>query len=962
MKKISTLIITLTTVCISFANTARYRLVITDNPATTITIAWDQVSGTNSVVYYGTTDEGANFASYPLHKNVERTVSYRGMNNSFVKLNGLAANTNYYFVVKDSEGVSARFWFRTAPDQNVPMSFIAGGDSRNNRVPRVNANKLVSKIKPTAVFFGGDMTNADTNSDWIEWMDDWQNTTASDGRMFPIVPARGNHEGSNRSIYDLFNTPSTDVYYDITFGENLYTIFTLNSEIAEGGNQYAWLSDTVDTDNSLWKSAQYHKPMRPHTSGKSEGNGEYSNWAQLFYDEGFSLVFESDSHMVKATYPVKPCSSGSNCDEGFEIDDTKGTVYVGEGCWGAPLRGVNDSKTWTRDAGSFNQFKYVVVSETQIKLKTIKVDNAASVGENSNDETPGTLPSDINVWQASNGSEILINRSGVSDKTISLIATTDVEQRTDGSVSESSSDLELVFDTEGPGGDQVIGIEFAGITIPKGSTITSAYVQFHAKSDGAEPATFKVSLEDSENPMALGSSSNEVTGRSFLAGIDWSPEAWTAGSVGTAEQTSDISGQLQAIVDKAGWASGNAVVIKIEAIADFLGKGTLRRAFSNKDTSKAPVLKVGYVTGPNANPTATITSPDNNTHILAGSVSIDATASDTDGTIESVTFYIDDVEVNVDTTAPYSYDYSFTDGNHSVKVIATDDQGGTDVAKITILVGTVQGETTILASNDVEEKKDVVGTIKDNSSDLELVYDTEVIADDQIIGIEFSSVDVPKNAIINNAYIQFKAKDSGSDAVSYSVSFENSDNATAIDANNGFDVSSRTYLTPLTWSPLAWSKGEDSENEQLEGLESQINEVVGKVDWVSGNRMVLKIEVAPEFSGKQKKFRNARSINGGYAPQLHIKYTVNPPYLSLDKNLLNNQIKVYPVPVEAGGVLHIESESSKNLKVQILDVSGSVIYESVNDKEIWIPRTLHGVYFIKVISGSAVFTKEILIK
>ncbi|CAM1369881.1 hypothetical protein TSEDIMI_70123 [Tenacibaculum sediminilitoris] len=95
------------------------------------------------------------------------------------------------------------------------MSFIAGSDSRNNRTPRRGANLLVSKLKPTTVFFVGDMTNGDSNSEW-------QYNTASDGRMFPIASTRGNHEGSNNNIYNLFNVPSTNVYYDITLGNNLY--------------------------------------------------------------------------------------------------------------------------------------------------------------------------------------------------------------------------------------------------------------------------------------------------------------------------------------------------------------------------------------------------------------------------------------------------------------------------------------------------------------------------------------------------------------------------------------------------------------------------------------------------------------------------------------------------------------------------------------------------------------------
>ncbi|PVW14327.1 Ig-like domain-containing protein [Marixanthomonas spongiae] len=394
-----------------YANNDKYRLIMTTDPTTTITVAWNQISGANPTVHYGPTDFGTNYTQYPSSKTVDRAVNARGMNNQFARITGLTPDTNYYFVIHDSEGTSQRFWFRTAPADNSRLSFIAGGDSRNNRVPRQNANSLVAKLKPQAVLFGGDMTNQDTSSEWQDWFDDWQLTTASDGRMIPIVPTRGNHE-STTVIYNLFDTPTSDSYYAITFGNNLFRSYTLNSEISVSGNQLTWLQNDLAANSDVtWKGAQYHKPMRPHTSGKSEGNAEYNAWAQLFYDEGVRLVVDCDSHTVKTTWPVMP-SNGSGSDEGFIRDDENGTVYAGEGCWGAPTRTNNDDKSWTRNSGSFNQFKLIFVDEQRIELRTIKVDNAASVGEVSNND-PFTLPANLDVWNPSEGDVVVIEKPGL---------------------------------------------------------------------------------------------------------------------------------------------------------------------------------------------------------------------------------------------------------------------------------------------------------------------------------------------------------------------------------------------------------------------------------------------------------------------------------------------------------------------------------------------------------------------
>ncbi|MBT8377474.1 MAG: metallophosphoesterase family protein, partial [Bacteroidia bacterium] len=395
-----------------FADTDKYRIILTDDPATTITIAWNQGAlGINPVVYYDVTDHGTDHTLYAFSKTQDRAVVYKGMDNRFVRLSGLTPNTNYYFIIKDSQSTSQRFWFRTAPSDNSRLSFISGGDSRNNRSPRQNANLLVSKLKPHAVLFGGDMTDDDTNSEWQDWFDDWQLTTASDGRMFPIVPARGNHEYDPLTIYNLFDTyrdglPSSDAYYAITFGNNLIRTYTLNSEISVLGNQLTWLqNDLAASTNLTWKMAQYHKPMRPHTSGKSEGNSEYSAWSQLFYDEEVRLVVECDSHMSKTTYPIMPSSASGN-DEGFIQEPLFGTVYTGEGCWGAPLRPNDDLKDWTRNSGSFNQFKLIFVDTEKIELRTIKVNNASSVGENSNTD-PFTLPTNLDVFTPSPGEDVV---------------------------------------------------------------------------------------------------------------------------------------------------------------------------------------------------------------------------------------------------------------------------------------------------------------------------------------------------------------------------------------------------------------------------------------------------------------------------------------------------------------------------------------------------------------------------
>ncbi|UZO80321.1 fibronectin type III domain-containing protein [Aquimarina sp. ERC-38] len=594
-----------------YASHDKYRLTLRSNPATTITIGWNQISGQDATVYYGTSDKGTNYNAYPNAKAPDRSINYKGMNNRFVRLTGLRPNTAYYFVIRDNDSTSDRFWFKTATNDDSRLSFIAGGDSRNNRTPRRNANILVSKLKPNAVFFGGDMTDDDTSSQWRAWFDDWQLTTASDGRMFPIVATRGNHEDSNSTIYNLFDTPSSKVYYALTFGNNILRAYTLNTEISIFGDQTSWLQqDLVANQDVSWRMAQYHKPMRPHVFFKSEGNSQYTNWAQLFYDYKVRLVVECDAHVVKSTWPVRP-SSQSGSDEGFIRDNNRGTVYIGEGCWGAPLRGNGDAKNWTRNSASFNQFKWIFVYKTKIEARTIKTDNAFEVGSVSNNNR-FSIPSNLDVWRPSNGSVVEINNDNTivnpGIKTLSIPITSgsdDVEEDKNGDLYVDSSDLELVYDQFNDFSYQKIGLRFATVGVPKGAIITNAFLQFTADESHSDPTNLKVSIENTSNARAFSDAANVSSRTKIAQNSIWNPNSWQKDDRSSAQRTSDVKALVQQVVNKPNWQSGNSMAFIIEGTGKSLTNTNAKRTAESYEggVSKASVLQISYRTdNPSSNP------------------------------------------------------------------------------------------------------------------------------------------------------------------------------------------------------------------------------------------------------------------------------------------------------------------------------------------------------------------------
>ncbi len=89
----------------------------------------------------------------------------------------------------------------------------------------------------------------------------------------------------------------------------------------------------------------------------------------------------------------------------------------------------------------------------------------------------------------------------------------------------------------------------------------------------------------------------------------------------------------------------------------------------------------------NEPPTITITQPTVNSFVIPATITIDAEATDSDGTISNIFYYINDVLVQEEWVAPYAFDWTpSVAGTYEIKAVATDNDGekAEDVVSITI--------------------------------------------------------------------------------------------------------------------------------------------------------------------------------------------------------------------------------------------------------------------------------------
>ena len=139
--------------------------------------------------------------------------------------------------------------------------------------------------------------------------------------------------------------------------------------------------------------------------------------------------------------------------------------------------------------------------------------------------------------------------------------------------------------------DSVVGIRFQDVAIPQGATITTAYIEFTADKPNSETTNLLIEGEASDDATPFSGTTNNVKNRtSTAATVSWNNvEAWTAG---VAYKSPSLTTIVQEVVDRSGWASGNAMVFRFTSV----GTTGNKRDIQSYDTSAstAPVLRVEY--------------------------------------------------------------------------------------------------------------------------------------------------------------------------------------------------------------------------------------------------------------------------------------------------------------------------------------------------------------------------------
>lgn len=116
-------------------------------------------------------------------------------------------------------------------------------------------------------------------------------------------------------------------------------------------------------------------------------------------------------------------------------------------------------------------------------------------------------------------------------------------------------------------------------------------MQFTADETNSEVTNVFIQGEAVDHAITFVLVNGNISSRTVTtAGVNWSPPVWgVVKAAGVDQRTPNLSGILQEIVNRSGWASGNSMVIIIT------GSGERTAESFNGSSGEAPLLHIEFV-------------------------------------------------------------------------------------------------------------------------------------------------------------------------------------------------------------------------------------------------------------------------------------------------------------------------------------------------------------------------------
>ena len=138
----------------------------------------------------------------------------------------------------------------------------------------------------------------------------------------------------------------------------------------------------------------------------------------------------------------------------------------------------------------------------------------------------------------------------------------DAQEAPGGEVTLDDTELDFGETTESV--PNIVGLRFAGINVPSRATVLGAALQFGAAASDADATVLTIHGEASDHAAAFAAMAGNLSGRPHTrCGVPWVVPEWTVGAAGPVQESPNLAGIVQEIVDRPGWTNGHALAFFI---------------------------------------------------------------------------------------------------------------------------------------------------------------------------------------------------------------------------------------------------------------------------------------------------------------------------------------------------------------------------------------------------------------
>ena len=515
-------------------------------------------------------------------------------------------------------------------------------------------------------------------------------------------------------------------------------------------------------------------------------------------------------------------------------------------------------------------------------------------------------------------SRVIVATDTITDDGVTFAASSDdAEQENDEIDSLFDDDIDTGWEGE-PDDLNILtaGLRFQNIIIPKGARIDSAFifVHSHEAKTAEDVARITIAGNDVDNAMTF-TEDALITDRTRTdAQILWVvDEPW---GLWTRERTPDLAAVVQEIINRDGWAAGNAIAF----------------------------LLLGEDQGP---------SEVENAREFESFENIADPEDGGDG--QNKPERIPELVIH------YSVESALVEQPVIMTTTITDD-----------------GVTFAASSDDAEQENDEIDSLFDDDIDTGWEGEPDDL-NILTAGVRFQNLFIPQGAVIDSAFIEIHSHEAktAEDVARITIAADANDNAPTFTEDSLITDRARTaaqilWVVDEPWG--LWTK------ERTPDLSPIVQEIVDRDGWEAGNAiafLLLGEDQGPSEVENAREFESYENIadpeDGGdgqnkpeRVPRLFVYYS-SPETISSVREFFRPEVgslKVYPNPADEFVLIALESNTAAT--VNIFDVNGrlvtSVVSSYGNQVQLNTSNLVDGLYYIQAKQNDKIYVQKLMVK